>query len=458
MTGYSDSFKKLESEFFTYETAGAPQVIVFTPLVSNRLVYACDFIFKQGLKINYTLTGNPDEFLKSGLAKINYSDQEFEKAINILPSGLLFETGIRKLHPKGDKRGELIYFFSTPGASFHFDIFSAVFYFISRYEEHLSYVKDLYGRFEIRASLLYLVSYYRTPLLDKWILELKDALLRQKNTIVFPVKKLRYLSTIDVDNVYAFKTKPFGRMAGANLKDFLNLNFANISQRFQTRYLKRPDPFDAYKLQMDVSEQSGVPLVYFFLCRNNTAYDRSINPSHPMLKQLLHSITERKVPVGLHPSYFSSEEPGLFEKEIKLLRNNSGQQVDMSRQHYLRFNIKDTPKQLIALGVKYDYTMGYSSEPGYRAGTTLPFYYYDFENEKPFDLLAVPFVIMDGAYYLYKKMGVQASEQDIHDLAEEARKVNGLFVTVFHDRTFWIREFPGWKQLYVKLQEMYSLK
>jgi hypothetical protein len=363
------------------------------------------------------------------------------------------ETGTRKFQPKGERKNEMVYFFLNDSSQFHFDIFSAVFYFISRYEEQVSFVKDEHGRFEIRNSLLYIVSHFRAPLIDQWIAEFKKELVKLKPDLKFPERKFRYLSTIDVDNVYAYKTKPFGRMAGANLKDFMSMNFANISHRFQTRYMNKPDPFDAYKLHIEQSEKTKVPLIYFFLCRNNTAYDRTINPLHPMLTQLLNSIRKRGAVVGLHPSYFTSEDPGLYEKEIRILKDHLNENVQYSRQHFLRMNIKTTPKQLVALGIKYDFTMGYSSEAGYRAGTTLPFYYYDFETEKPLPLLAVPFVLMDGSYYQYKKMSAAEAEKDILELAEEARKVNGLFVTVFHDRTFWEKQYPGWKQLYLRLQD-----
>jgi hypothetical protein len=450
---YSDSFKTLEADFFNYETGPEPKVIVYSSGISPRLAYTCDFIFRQGLRINYKITDNVQEFTASSLAKINYSERTFDHAINISPDGLLFETGIKKFQPKGERKNSLVYFFVNGKTGFHFDIFSAVFYFISRYEEYLPFVKDDHGRFEIRNSLLYIVSHFRAPLLDQWIAEFKAELLQQQPELLFPKRSFRYLSTIDVDNVYAYKTKPFGRMAGANLKDFLSMNFANISHRLQTRYMNKPDPFDAYKLQIGQAEKTKVPLVYFFLCRNNTAYDRTINPLHPMLTQLLNSIRDRGVTVGLHPSYFSSEDIGLLEHEIGILKGHLKENVEYSRQHFLKMNIKTTPAQLAALGIKYDFTMGYSSEAGYRAGTSLPFYYYDFEKEQPLSILAVPFVVMDGSYYQYKKMTAEAAEADMMELAEEVKTVNGLFVTVFHDRTFWERQFPGWKQMYLRLQE-----
>ncbi|MGZ3885740.1 MAG: polysaccharide deacetylase family protein, partial [Bacteroidia bacterium] len=263
----------------------------------------------------------------------------------------------------------------------------------------------------------------------------------------------RYLSTIDVDNVYAYKAKPFSRSLGASAKDFLNLNFQSIGDRIKTLYFFKKDPFDAYDLQIELSEKYKIPLMYFFLCRTDTEHDRTIDPKHPAFAKLLKEITKKNVAVGAHPSYFSSSDTALFGHETRLLKDLSGQNVPFSRQHYLRFDVGSTPQHLIDAGIKYDFTMGYASDIGFRAGTSLPFYYFDFEKNKPLPLLAVPFEVMDGAFYTYNAVLPKQAEKETMAIVEEVQKVNGLFITVFHDRTFGTNFFPGWKPMYLRLQE-----
>ena len=45
-----------------------------------------------------------------------------------------------------------------------FDVFSASFYLVSRYEEYLPYVKDMYERFQAENSLAYKHNFYKNQL------------------------------------------------------------------------------------------------------------------------------------------------------------------------------------------------------------------------------------------------------------------------------------------------------
>lgn len=454
MTKVSHNLQTIIDEFMTFNVAPEPKIIVFNPKITNRLKYTCDFIFKQSLKVNYILTENETEFIQSNLPKVNYSDKIIDGAANILPFGILHQTDYKKIKIEHVKSNESIHFFHSPDREFEYDIFTSVFYFISRYEEWLPYFGDKHGRFEPRGSVFYFISIYKKPVVDFWILEFKNYLLKLFPDLKFPEKKFRYLSTIDVDNVYAYKAKPFSRAAGANFKDFINLNFENIQKRMQTRLFGKPDPFDGYDLQMELSKKYNIPLIYFFLYRNNTKYDRTIDPNHPEFKKLLKKIRNNSdASIGIHPSYLSSNEPALFAQETDLLRKNSGGEVSFSRQHYLRFDVRRTPQDLINAGIKYDFSMGYAVDIGFRAGTSMPFYYFDLDKNEVTGLMTVPFAIMDGAYYTYLRVKPKDSEAATEELINDVKSVNGLFVSVFHDRTFSQVMFPGWKAVYTRLQE-----
>src|SRR4051812_24993034 len=191
MPALSNNLQQILDEFCNYNISSSPQVIIYTPKSSNRLIFACDFIFKQGLRINYIITENEKEFGDSSLAKINYSEREFKGTLNLLPSGLLLETDTKVFKRPHHKENGLIYFFHTPDRDFHFDVFSSVFYFVSRYEEWLSFVADKHGRFESRASLLYILSAHKKPMVDYWVLDLKKFLLELYPNLNFPERKFR---------------------------------------------------------------------------------------------------------------------------------------------------------------------------------------------------------------------------------------------------------------------------
>jgi hypothetical protein len=415
-----------ELKGFLFEGADEiPGIIIYASKITSRLKYVCKFIFNQGLLCNYILTGNENEFLSSKLARINYSVKDFENAINIYPQGLLENGALQKPELSAQQTG--------------FDLFSAVFFFIGRVEEWGNTKKDQHDRAE--------TEFTDEPLIDQWIIGLKKQL-ENKYSIQFPEKKFKYISTIDVDNVFAYKAKPFYRQIGGIIKDL-----KNFVPRSGTILFGAKDPFDEYELQVELSQKYNIPLIYFFLYRNNTKYDRTIDPNHPEFKKLLHYLNDKKITFGLHPSYDSSVDNSLLNKEIALLSHNSGKKIICSRQHFLRFNIRTTPKELIKAGIKYDFTMGFADWTGYKAGTSLPFFYYDIESESELDLLAIPFEAMDGAYYHNNKVTAFEAYNSIIKIAEQIKEVKGLFITCMHERSFSGSVAPGWKDLYIKLHE-----
>lgn len=454
MTNHSiDIISELEG--FLYEGKQAkPQFIVLVSQINNRVTYTCDFIFHQALLCNYIITDNQNEFTASSLYKINYTTSTLSDSFQIIPSGFLPKAGVEETLPPVANVKSIPYFFPQQSGEISFDIFSAIFYLISRYEEWQKFVKDRHGRFEERNSILYKLSVLKKPIVDIWIDEFKTALLNKFSGITFPKREFKFISTIDVDNLYAFKGKPFHRNVGGAVKDLMRFDTPMFMARLATVFLGKADPFDKYDEQIKISRESGIPLIYFFLYKNNTEFDRTITPGHDQFKRLFEKLKKEKISFGIHPSYFSSDSPENIKAETELLSEHSQQKTILSRQHYLRFNIKSTPGYLEEAGIQFDFTMGFATASGFRAGTTLPFYYYNFEKEATLKVMAVPFTLMDGAYYIYSKAKMEDAKRDIELLREEAKKVNGLFVTVFHERSFADELYPGWRRLYSQIHHL----
>lgn len=449
----NDNLSELSGFLFEGQQA-EPRFIILVNKKNNRLNYVCDFIFHQALLCNYVITDDGNEFKSSSLNKINYTSSVTEDCFQIHPSGFLDKNGVDESLPpiKSDK--SIPYFFPQQSGDISFDIFAAVFYFISRYEEWQKFVKDRHGRFEERNSVLYKLSALKKPLVDIWIQEFKTALGNKFSKVVFPQREFKFISTIDVDNLYAFRGKPLLRNVGGAIKDLMRFDTAMFMARLASVLFGKKDPFDKYEEQIKLATETGTPLIYFFLYKNNTEFDRTIRPGHPLFIQLFDKLKREKVSFGIHPSYFSSDTNDGIKTETDLLSEHSKQNTILSRQHYLRFNIKITPLYLEAAGIQFDFTMGFASASGFRAGTTLPFYYYNFEREEALHVMAVPFALMDGAYYIYANAKIEEAKQDIELLIEETKKVNGLFVTVFHERSFTEQLYPGWRRLYSQIHHL----
>lgn len=427
--------------------------IVYYEQPSERLSYTCEFIFSHVLGVNYSLTNSVYEFEYSTFNKINYSATNFAESFRIIPSGLLSESKLNtSFKPEAMRKQNKLYFFENGGDQ-GFDVFSAVFYFISRYEEWQDFAADVHLRFESKNSILFREKCHLKPVVDSWILELKAALEKFYPQCNFPQKQMQVISTIDVDNLYAYKLKGILRTGGAFAKDLLKGDISNARERLKVVGGKQKDPFDIYDGISTFCKEQKTPLFYFFLFRTGTKFDRTVDPASGAFKKVFDVIKKESAYIGLHPSYFSAYDEHILQNEVKLINSSLEEPVVFSRQHYLRFNIKTTPKQLLKNGIRVDFTMGFASTAGFRAGTSFPFYYYDFSSESKSELLFVPFCAMDGAYTVYNKTLPESALVEFEALKEEVRKVHGFYITVFHERSFSDRLYKGFGALYKKLHK-----
>lgn len=431
--------------------------IIYSPVLPERLRYVCGFIFNHVLKAKFELTDSLEALKSSPHLPVNYSAGHLPGMAQVLPHPLLFETSVSTAPPVPFFKQDVLCFFENAGATgpncLGFDVFAAVFYFISRQEEWQPFEKDRHGRFEANASLLFRHKAHLKPLADLWIMELKALLLRMNSSLRLPAPRFQCISTIDVDNLFAYRSKGFLRTAGAFAKDLLRRDLYNFRKRLRVLSGKEKDPFDIYGTLTDFCKDLGIPLLYFFLYRSGTQYDRSVSPASGAFRPVLALLKKKQALAGLHPSYATFLNGALLKKEAGQISADLGAPVTLSRQHYLRFDIRSTPELLLKNGIIADFSMGFASSPGFRAGTAYPFYYYDFAAEKSSGLLFVPFCAMDGAYLIYDQVSPEAAYESMLQLALEIKKSGGNFISVYHERTFFDHLYPGFGPLYKKLHQ-----
>lgn len=455
MTGRQD-FENLIS---AQPEATAPLITIYSNRPSSRLQFACEFIFNRVLKVNFLIETERAKFeLRKGIG-INYSEEQVPADLQIIPDKLIFQTGISELKPGPFVQDNLIYFFETKGSrDFSFDIFSAVFYFLSRYEEYQHFKKDAHGRFEVNESILFKNNFYLKPVVDYWILDLEKALFRVLPELKLPERKMRIVSTMDIDNLFAYRYKGLLRTVGASLKDVLKIDIKNLKMRVAVLSGKTKDPFDVYEKVSTFCEELSIPFCCFFLFKSNTKHDRTVNPKSVAFNKVFDILKQHKAEFGLHPSYNAAFTPGMLAQELHDFKTKSNRQVDYSRQHYLRFDIRTTPDLLLKNGIKADFTMGFASSPGFRAGTSYPFHFYDFDKEHTTELILFPFCAMDGAFFVYTKTSPSEAFKSLLQIAMEVKNAKGIFTTVFHERTFSDHLYPGfgtlYKNLHLKLKEL----
>lgn len=423
---------------------------IYSEHTSPRLEYICNVLFKEQLGIDFKITKNDSE-LKDNFT-INYSNQRLTiNAFQIIPHGLLFENNIQeqeidvfrfKSFIKENKKE--IAFFKNPLSDFPFDIFSAAFYLLSRYEEYLPYEKDSYGRFSHKQSLAYQNEFLEIPLVNIWIQELKQALILKFKSIEFKEPKFKTILSYDIDIAWSYKNKGLLRNIGGFLKNF-DVN------RFKVMLGLKKDPFDAYEFMDGLHKNIHTEIIYFFLVAQSISkYDKNISPENKQMKQLIAS-TSAKYKVGLHPSWKSNNYQTILNNEKEALENISGKNISGSRQHYIQFRLPETFEHLINVGIKKDYSMGYGSINGFRASFAGSFYWYHLKKEQTTSLRLFPFCFMDANSFYEQFQDVATTSMELMHYKNECQKVNGLFVSIFHNNFLGTdKQFSGWAAMYAE--------
>ncbi|MDB5221733.1 MAG: hypothetical protein JWN83_400 [Chitinophagaceae bacterium] len=409
-------------------------LLIYLPAITSRTEYVFDLIFRNELGIEYITTTDIKIFETYQQEKINYSSTCMGEEIFIKASSLLFEQSIKKINITVEKRQEIpVLFPNADSRDIGFDIFGAVFYMVSRYEEYLPFNPDKHGRFKAADSVAYQNNFLQYPVVNTWINFLKNILAKKFPSLQFYTSSFKAIVTYDIDIAYAFSGRGLLRLSGATAKDVVNFNFKNIINRLGSLFTKK-DPWDVYDFLKDAIIKNKLTSIFFFLVGDYSRYDKNVSYEHPLMVRLIKKVSAFSE-IGIHPSYKSSVIPGKILIEKNRLEKISDKPITKSRQHYLKFNLPDTYNQLLAAGITEDYSMGFADIPGFRAGICTPFYFYDLKNEKITSLKIFPMTCMEANFLYYSKLKPEESLEVILALINEVKKAGGIFISVWHNHT-----------------------
>ncbi len=423
-------------------------ILIYTKQKTARLEYIAKFLLSEILQVDYEFTTDEDAFALSHQAKICYADEPLGESFFIKAHDLLFQEDIIARHiDVGEVQKTKVLFPNNEG-DILFDPFAAAFYLISRYEEYLPFYPDIHGRFEAHLSIAAEHVFLREPVVDQWAFILRDRLKRKYPHLHFKERQFKFIPTVDVDNAYAFLYKGVVRTVGATFRSLFKRDFDDNVQRFKTLKSEEKDPFDTYDLYEELHEKYHVQPIWFFLVGDYGPYDKNVRKEKEAFQELIKKIAADNK-IGIHPSYESNKSFVTLKNEFRFLEGLTGKSIKRSRQHYLKLQLAITYRKLIELGVEEDYTMGYASDAGFRAGTCTPFHFYDLYHERETKLKIYPFQVMDIALNQYLRLSVDEAIEIIKVLVDRVRKVNGTFISLWHneslsDHGYW----KGWKPVY----------
>lgn len=421
-------------------------LLIYSPITNPRLTYICATLFRNEVAI----TADKLKYQSLSTAKINYSNESIsDNEIQIVPHGLVFQNSIEAQTINCFDWKGVPAFFQTSSNEIPFDLFSAAFFLIARYEEWLPYEADHFGRYAHSSSVAFKNNFLHLPLVQIWLRELEQIL--QVNYPAYHLfkKEFSFVPTYDVDIAFSYLHQPLLKNVFGFFRDLLNGKLEMFLERGNVYAGKQKDPFDQFEFLDQLNKQYQLPSIYFFLlAKKRKGVDKNIHPSKKALIELIQK-TARDYEVGIHPSWQSGEEKPFLEKEIKTLSKLIDKPVTISRQHYLKMTIPETYHRLIKAGIKKDYTLGYGTSNGFRASYADAFYWYDLINETVTQLEIHPFCFMDANNIFELRSPVYEAKQELEELFDQVKMVNGEMVVIFHNHFLTDQpEWVEWKKMY----------
>jgi hypothetical protein len=431
-------------------------LLIYASPVTSRLQYILRLMIGELSGLSYSVTGLQEEYIAWPGPKICYSVDPLPGGFHITPSGLLVEQEIVPRTPSvGIFQGIPVLFVTNdPLSDLPFDPFAAAFYMVTRYEEYHASHRDKYGRFPVNESIAWQGGFLERPVVNEWASILGKQLRHFFPDITIRPGTFRYIPTIDIDHAYAYRHRPLIRTLGSMVKALTKGHGEDLILRFNVLAGHAPDPYDNYAYIRQLHSRYGTQPLYFVLFADYGGNDNNIPVSGKALSRLVTEL-DREKGVGIHPSLSSNKHFTKLESEYQGLCKLLNRRVTMSRQHFLKISLPKTYRWLIRLGITEDYSMGYASHPGFRAGIASSFDFFDLTNNEPSPLRIHPVSLMDVTLKDHLRLNPEKSIEKTSEVISGIKSAGGEFVSLWHNESLGEQgRWKGWRRVYEQMLRM----
>lgn len=434
-------------------------ILIYSDRYSSRLRYSLDLVIRTMMGLSYELTHDPESFRNATGPRLAYASDPsgFEGSIVIRAVNLLFEKGLQDQNISIGQHLDLKTIFRTSKRyALPYDIFAAVFYMVSRYEEYLPHRSDEQDRYLHTESLAWREGLLETAIVDRWVEQLRNLIEQFWPSLSIKKPVYSFLPTLDIDQLYAYRQKSWLRIAGGLSSELHRGRWQSFRNRIRVLSGIEKDPFDTYTWLNEQHAAYGLNPIYFILMGDYGLLDKAHNPRNEHYREHIRTLADRS-PIGLHPSVRSTQEYSLIDREKQLLEEILNRPVVYSRQHYLKLRLPQTYQQLVKRDFIADFSMGYAAVPGFRSGTATPHFFYDLDHESPIRLKIYPTILMDVSLRVYQNLDGEQAKERIEKLVQECKSVGGTFVSLWHNSSFSAPDgWDGWKEVYKHLLQTAS--
>lgn len=407
-------------------------LLIYTEKLSPRFIYIAHHLFVQILGAEIKITTDLEEFIKSDGYKISYGKDNIGNEFFIKNFGLLFEKGLNDTEILVSSWEEVPCFFLSKKGTIPFDILSASFYLLSRYEEYLPHLQDKDGNFLATESLAYKYHFLEIPIVDIWVDKMRKLLLEKYPDLHLSPRAYHQTSVIEVSKAYKYKGKGVIRLVLRSFFNFFSLQWNKIKERIAVIAGLEKDPYDSYQELISFHKNENIRSIFFFLLANYSSKDRGVSLNNLKYKSLIKYVADYSF-VSVLSSYESVESTQKLKEERERMSNILNRPIKHFRAGYNRNFIPEVYRRLAKAEYQEDYSMGYVTHWGFRAGTCTPFYFYDVGFEVQLPILVKPFCFHS---QLLKEKSSEEIQQIISQLATQVKALNGDLITIFTNQFF----------------------
>ncbi len=420
-------------------------VLIFINKLSSRKQYIFKHIFKRLLEIPFEFTSDLSEFIAHEGPKLSYGKKSLGDEFFIWSYGLLNEVGIDDHEVEVHQWDELPIFFKAPDRSdLPFDVFSASFYLLTRYEEYLPQVKDDLGRFTASASIAAQYHFLDIPLLDLWIKKLGDELEKRFHITLPRKRETQIITAIETASIFQYKNRAIVPVMYALYESLSKLQMRKFFRQLGVHLRLVKDPYDVYDIVLRIYRESIAQLpnsskysrriLYLFHLGDYNYIDNGVSYRSRTYQELIKHIADY-VEIGLRFSFANGEEK--IAKEAVRYESITNRPLSKTMTAFSKISMPGHYKQLVDMDTIEDYSMGYTNVPGYRASTSHSFYFYDLDYEVQTPLRVYPYALHYRSIEHFMLNGQQAI---IDKLLRYADVATGNFIIVFDNAQFDLKK------------------
>ena len=385
--------------------------------------------------------------------KIIQADSGFFEQTNPFPENVWWQEwkGVTIPFFFGKPVSELIKKEADGNITIQADIVASAFYLLSGWQEYYCATRDQFGRFPYKESMqckhgfitLPVVNYYFDILLEA----IKSHSGKEPGRQLWPESTFATCLTHDIDRCESgWKIAGLNAIKKGEIHKALGLILKKISGKDSW--------FNIIKIAR-LEEKHLARGTYFFLpetAKVNGHPNADHDVTKPKYRQVMAKLRACGHEVAVHGSFGSSTNQKQLQAEIEKLPG----QITGNRFHYLQFDPEKSAEVLEKTGLQWDTTLGFAEHFGFRNSYCLPFWPWDFKNQRMHTFVELPLNLMDTTLRHPNYMVLEPNQviPAIKPMLEEIIKFNGCFTLLWHNENFTGYHIPKDRRIFKDLVKL----